>query len=41
MAFGKRRKKSFSKITIEDAREELRKWMSELKGWNFEPGTKS
>lgn len=40
-AFGKRHKKSFGKITLEEAQEELRKWLSTLQGWNFEPGPKN
>jgi integrase len=39
MAFGKRHKKSFGKVTLEEAQEELRKWMSDLQGWELEPAS--
>ena len=38
LAFGHRRKKSFGKISLEEAQEELRIWMSKVQGWNYEQG---
>lgn len=37
---GKRLKKSFGMVSLEEAQEELRKWISGLRGFNYEPDNK-